>query len=253
MSTTIHIKIEPELYSAIKAISADKGVSVSDSVIAYLRTVAETNSLAIENTILRGAPAGTQLGLPAPSPRKRKKRADNLSQVPTSKEPSAESPDVPAPVEEQAAEPKRPEAANEKPEEAVAEQPEAAEKNVVVPVPPLSGTPVERFVSLICSIPDGLLSTWEELEEIIGIGKPLHSEWPRSIRIHSSTASEGGKEGAREVAIPYWRVLGRAGSTKGDVTCLREMMLTAEGHEIVTVGRGMREVKGYKKKLVKWE
>ncbi len=132
--------------------------------------------------------------------------------------------------------------------------------NRAIPIPELdSATPlVSKFIALICSIPDGLLTTWEDLEWAIGgengaVEKPLHDEWPRTVTIPTEADSEAGQ--GKSVAVPYWRVLSWAGSTKGEVTCnrdLREAMLAAEGHELVTTGRGMRIVRGYKSKLVKW-
>ena len=53
--STLHIKIEQDLYDQIKAISKSKDVSVSDSITAYLRAVVQTNSLSV-NTQLSFAP-----------------------------------------------------------------------------------------------------------------------------------------------------------------------------------------------------
>ena len=201
----------------------------------------------------------------------KKRKADTFSQVPLEliqpekpqpetkddeKEPEQPSPERPVekpPVEE--------EKSAEKPPVAVEKVAEKKRPNRAIPIPELdSATPlVSKFVSLICTIPDGLLSTWEDLEWAIGgtdgaVEKPLHDEWPRTVTIPTGTDSEAGQ--GKQVAVPYWRVLSWAGSTKGEVTCnrdLREAMLAAEGHELVTTGRGMRVVQGYRGKLVEWK
>ena len=73
-------------------------------------------------------------------------------------------------------------------------------------LPDLTGSLVDKFVSLICSIPDGMLSTWEDLEDLLSqktgteVKKPLHDDWPKT-----TTLAGHGEE--RVVAIPYWRVL----------------------------------------------
>ena len=257
--STLHIRIEQDLYDQIKAISKSIDVSISDSINAYLRAVVQTNSLSI-NTRLTAPQLAPQ---PAPvTPAVQLKTVEPKKPQPETKADEKESTEQPQPIE-------KPPVAVEKPAE---KPPVAVEKvagkkiqkprpNRAIPIPELDPATslVSKLVTLICSIPDGLLSTWEDLEWAIGgengaVEKPLHDEWPRTVRIPTGTDSEAGQ--GKSVAVPYWRVLSWAGSTKGEVTCnrdLREAMLAAEGHELVTTGRGMRIVRGYKAKLVRWE
>ena len=120
-----------------------------------------------------------------------------------------------------------------------------------LPVPAIVPKPgVDAFVSLICSIPFGKLSSWTDLEKTLtaaagfDVTKPLREAWPK-------LTDDG-------LAIPYWRVLADRGAVKADITCsreLREAMLRAEGHEFADSARGrgsVRTVKNYKEKTVRF-
>ena len=258
--STLQIRIEQDLYDQIKAISKSNDISVSDSINAYLRAVVQTNSLSV-NTQLSGAPAptptaptkqGVQLKMVEP----KKRKADTFSQVPL----GLIQPEKPQPemkVDGKDEQPEQPEEPTLVPIK-LDEKKSSKRVSRQVQIPELKGTLVNKFITLICSIPDGFLSTWEDLEWVIGgedgaVEKPLHDEWPRTVTIPTEADSEA-RQG-KSVAVPYWRVLSWAGSTKGEVTCnrdLREAMLAAEGHELVTTGRGMRVVRGYRGKLVEW-
>ena len=237
--STLHIRIEQDLYDQIKAISKTKDVSVSDSINAYLKAVVMTNSLSINTRLYAPQPASV-------TPAVQLKIVEAKKQQPETKADEKESTEQLQPVE--------------KPPVAVEKVAEKKRPNRAVPIPELDPATslVSTFIQLICAIPDGLLSTWEDLEWAIGgengaVEKPLHDEWPRTVTIPTEADSEAGQ--GKQVAVPYWRVLSWAGSTKGEVTCsrdLREAMLAAEGHELVTTGRGMRVVRGYKGKLVEW-
>ena len=247
--STLHIRIEQDLYDKIKALSKSNDISVTDSINAYLKAVVMTNSLSIN----------TQLSAPLPTPPSPTEQGVQLKTV----EPKKPQPETKA-DEKESTEQSSPDRPVEKPpveEVAVEKVAEKKRPNRAIPIPALDQATslVSKFISLICTIPDGLLTTWEDLEWAIGgengaVEKPLHDEWPRTVTIPTETDSEAGQ--GKQVAVPYWRVLSWAGSTKGEVTCnrdLREAMLAAEGHELVTTGRGMRIVRGYKSKLVKWE
>ena len=239
--STIRLKVEDELYKAINEILEEKDITISEAVTSYLRAVIWTNSLALDAVLNKTTPTPgveevgyTQIKMEVPKPRRKKAE---LRQMPLPTERL-----VTAQTEQQTA------------REASIPEPQAVGKNQAA-VPTLAGSLVDKFVSLICSIPDGMLSTWEEMEDLLSqktgteVKKPLHDDWPKT-----TTLSDCGKE--RVVAIPYWRVLSWRGSTKGEVTCsrdLRETMLKAEGHEVITTARGMKVVRDYKKKLVKWD
>jgi len=232
--STIRLTIDDELYKAINAILREKDITISEAVTSYLRAVIWTNSLALDAVLNKAMPTPgveevgyTQIKMEVPKPRRKK----------------AELSQMPLPTER---------LVTAQPEQQPARDEELRDKLVL---PDLTGSLVDKFVSLICSIPDGMLSTWEEMEDLLSqrtgeeIKKPLHDDWPKT-----TTLSDCGEE--RVVAIPYWRVLSWRGSTKGEVTCsrdLRETMLKAEGHEIITTGRGLKVVRDYKKKLVKWD
>jgi len=244
--STLHIRIEQNLYDQIKAISKSNDISVTDSINAYLRAVVMTNSLSI-NTRLTAPQLAPQ---PAPvTPAVQLKTVEPKKPQPETKADEKESAEQPQPIGKPPVE-----------EEKVAETRHSKRQNRAIPIPELDPATslVSKFVTLICTIPDGLLTTWEDLEWAIGgtdgaVEKPLHDEWPRTVTIPTEADSEAGQ--GKQVAVPYWRVLSWAGSTKGEVTCnryLREAMLAAEGHELVTTGRGMRVVRGYKGKLVEW-
>ena len=245
--SVIRITVEDELYQAMKEISRVKGISVSASIAAYLRAVVETNSLAINTSL--------------PSVPRRSSDKEQMKKEEPKAQPEKDAPPEPeAPVKEEASPEPVPDdrAVSADAEEAAvpAEETAAGRKSgrtlvkAEAAIPPLEGlSAVEKFIALICLIPDGFLSTWEDLETAIGSDKPLHDEWPKTTAI-----TEGGE--VRKVAIPYWRVLSWRGSTKGELTCsrdLRETMLTAEGHEVITTGRGIKVVRGYRHKLVKWK
>lgn len=239
--STIRLTIDDELYKAINAILREKDITISEAVTSYLRAVIWTNSLALDVVINKEMVTPgveevgyTQIKMEVSKPRRKKAE---LSQMPLPTERL-----VTAQTEQQPA------------RKASILEPQAVDKRQVE-APTLTGSLVDRFVSLICSIPDGMLSTWEEMEDLLSqrtgeeIKKPLHDDWPKT-----TTLSDCGEE--RVVAIPYWRVLSWRGSTKGEVTCsrdLRETMLKAEGHEVITTARGMKVVRDYKKKLVKWD
>ena len=120
-----------------------------------------------------------------------------------------------------------------------------------LPAPAILTKPgVDAFVSIICSIPFGKLSSWTDLEKKLTasygfeVTKPLRDAWPKLT--------------ADGLAIPYWRVLSDRGAVKADITCsreLREAMLRAEGHEFADSPRGrgsVRTVKNYKEKTVRF-
>ena len=232
--STIRLTIDDELYKAINAILREKDITISEAVTSYLRAVIWTNSLALDVVINKEmvTPASegggnNQIKMEVPKPRRKKAE---LNQMP-----------LPTDL-----------TASTQPEQQTARDEELRDKLVL---PDLTGSLVDKFVSLICSIPDGMLSTWEEMEDLLSqktgteVKKPVHDDWPKT-----TTLSDCGEE--RVVAIPYWRVLSWRGSTKGEVTCsrdLRETMLKAEGHEVITTARGLKVVRDYKKKLVKWD
>ena len=186
MSTMIRINIEDELYNAVKSITEEKDISISDSIVAYFRAVVQTNSLAID-TSLTSAPRQYSFEQPMLQMKMDVQKAPRKMKTP---------PDftqVPLPTEEPAIAPE------EEPSIIPVSVAERAPRQVTIPE--LTGSPVDKYITLICSIPDGLLSTREDMEAVVSSPKPLHDEWPRTIQLRNDDGEE------KVVAIPYWRVL----------------------------------------------
>ena len=121
-------------------------------------------------------------------------------------------------------------------------------KTTAAPTPAVKvGT--DAFVELICSVPDGFLTRWSDMEDYLSVqmrapvSRPSRAEWPK-------TNADG-------LVIPYWRVVSERGAVRGDPeTCSRELqeeMLKTEGHTFVESGHGVFsgiKVADYKHKLV---
>ncbi len=118
---------------------------------------------------------------------------------------------------------------------------------VIIPAKPATYVPVEQFLAVICSVPEGKLTRWEDIETYLKrihnaqrIELEANSRWPERV---------SGKD------VPYWRIVGSYGYVMDDSRRLtREQSmerLQKEGHIIEACGRGnmSRRVKDFKTHL----
>ncbi len=133
---------------------------------------------------------------------------------------------------------------------AVAELQERYEKSqtktqmVVIPAKPATYVPVEQFLAVICAVPEGGLTRWEDIEAYLKKIYNAHrielepkAHWPERVQ---------GKD------VPYWRIVGTYGYIMDGRRSSREQSmerLQKEGHIIEACGREnmSRRVKDFKK------
>ena len=88
------------------------------------------------------------------------------------------------------------------------------------------------IIDAICSVPEGMLTRWSDMEE--GLSAKYGVEMKRPASVRWPAAKEDGTE------IPYWRVVTERGAVRGyDGICSKELqegMLRAEGYELVEAG-----------------
>lgn len=127
---------------------------------------------------------------------------------------------------------------------------EREQKVVFIPAKKATIIPVSTFVALVCKIPKGKLSRWEDieryLERIYGVEyiQPADAYWEK--------VDEYG------VKIPYWRIVGPRGHVGSDRRIGKEEqieLLRDEGiiAEICNEQTGSCRVKNYKELLFDWD
>ena len=98
-------------------------------------------------------------------------------------------------------------------------------------IPEKNTVPVDMFVQLICRVPAGQLTRWQDMERWLTklYGFPVkrtpYAKWPKTLPDGTD--------------IPYWRVISPFGVLQEDRACSRdrqEEMLRAEGLSVVARG-----------------
>ncbi len=237
----VTIKVDEALKNGAAAVLDELGLDLPTAIRMYLKSVVRENGLPI-NTKLSVAPAvipAAKLDEEAEEALEEDDLIDDVAApVPAEEEPAAE------PEEEPAAEPEE-EAAPVLPEE----EPAPA---ITVDYDTRSGRKAVAalFIDAICSVPEGMLTRWSDMEEGLSVKYGVEVKRPASVRWPA--AKDDGTE------IPYWRIVGERGAVRGDKMIeqsVQEEKLKAEGQEFAPSGHGIFtgiKVDGYKDKLVKW-
>ncbi len=106
----------------------------------------------------------------------------------------------------------------------------------VIPAKPAICVPVDQFIALICQVPKGNITRWEDIEDFL-------------VRIHSAQRIEvesfpNWSRYKGDIEVPYWRVVGTHGFIPNDSRAgYRERQierLKAEGLTIEPCGPGGR-------------
>ena len=211
----ITVKVEDALKDQAASVLDELGLDLPTAIRMYLKALVREN----------GVPISTKLP----------------------KEPSA--PAAPAVEETAPAEEAPVEEAEPEEEPAVVEAPEAAESAVVIDYTTKNGRKAisRLFIDEICSVPEGKLTRWKDMEAKLSAKYGTEVTRPQSIRWPA--AKEDGTE------IPYWRIVGDRGAVRGDKMieqAVQEEKLKAEGHAFISAGHdrfaGIK-VEDWKKKL----
>ena len=211
----ITVKVEDALKDQAASVLDELGLDLPTAIRMYLKALVREN----------GVPISTKLP----------------------KEPSA--PAAPAVEETAPAEEAPVEEAEPEEEPAVTEAPEAAESAVVIDYTTKNGRKAisRLFIDEICSVPEGKLTRWKDMEAKLSAKYGTEVTRPQSIRWPA--AKEDGTE------IPYWRIVGDRGAVRGDKMieqAVQEEKLKAEGHAFISAGHdrfaGIK-VEDWKKKL----
>ena len=211
----ITVKVEDALKDQAASVLDELGLDLPTAIRMYLKALVREN----------GVPISTKLP----------------------KEPSA--PAAPAVEETAPAEEAPVEEAEPEEEPAVVEAPEAAESAVVIDYTTKNGRKAisKLFIDEICSVPEGKLTRWKDMEAKLSAKYGTEVTRPQSIRWPA--AKEDGTE------IPYWRIVGDRGAVRGDKMieqAVQEEKLKAEGHAFISAGHdrfaGIK-VEDWKKKL----
>ena len=253
MSTIISVKVEEELKDAANLILSELGLDVPTAIRMYLKSVVRENGLPI-STKLPAQPTTPVSTSAAENTALDEGKATLMKKV-TVEEPAApigktvtvdelfEEPVV-APAEEEPA----------------VEMSTPIEEEVTEPVKPVIDYETRKgrkaiaqlFINEICSVPEGSLTRWSDMEEKLTAAYGTEVKRPLSIRWPATTTNVYGVE----VEIPYWRIVGERGAVRGDKMieqAAQEEKLKAEGHEFEATGHdrfaGIK-VSGYKEKLV---
>ena len=236
--SVITIKVDEALKNGSAAVLDELGLDLPTAIRMYLKSIVRENGLPI-STKLPAAPAA-----PAAVPEA------NLDEE---AEEALEEDDL---IDDVAAEEEEPAPAEPAAEEIPAvEEPAAAEPEtpaVTFDYETRSGRKAVAaiIIDAICSIPEGMLTRWSDMEE--GLSAKYGTEVKRPSSIRWPAAKEDGTE------IPYWRIIGERGAVRGDKMieqAAQEEKLKAVGHTFVSAGHGIFtgiKVDGYKDKLVKW-
>ena len=214
----ITVKVEDALKDQAASVLDELGLDLPTAIRMYLKALVREN----------GVPISTKLP----------------------KEPSAPAaPAAPAVEETAPAEEAPVEEAEPEEEPAVVEAPEAAESAVVIDYTTKNGRKAisKLFIDEICSVPEGKLTRWKDMEAKLSAKYGTEVTRPQSIRWPA--AKEDGTE------IPYWRIVGDRGAVRGDKMieqAVQEEKLKAEGHAFISAGHdrfaGIK-VEDWKKKL----
>ena len=211
----ITVKVEDALKDQAASVLDELGLDLPTAIRMYLKALVREN----------GVPISTKLP----------------------KEPSA--PAAPAVEETAPAEEAPVEEAEPEEEPAVVEAPEAAESAVIIDYTTKNGRKAisRLFIDEICSVPEGKLTRWKDMEAKLSAKYGTEVTRPQSIRWPA--AKEDGTE------IPYWRIVGDRGAVRGDKMieqAVQEEKLKAEGHAFISAGHdrfaGIK-VEDWKKKL----
>ncbi len=216
----ITVKVEDALKDQAASVLDELGLDLPTAIRMYLKALVRENGVPISTKLPKepSAPAAPAVEETAPA---------------------EEAPVEEAPVEE--AEPEE--------EPAVVEAPEAAESAVVIDYTTKNGRKAisRLFIDEICSVPEGKLTRWKDMEAKLSAKYGTEVTRPQSIRWPA--AKEDGTE------IPYWRIVGDRGAVRGDKMieqAVQEEKLKAEGHAFISAGHdrfaGIK-VEDWKKKL----
>ena len=221
----ITVKVEDALKDQAASVLDELGLDLPTAIRMYLKALVREN----------GVPISTKLT----------KNQNVAPAVPAAEEP--------APVEEEApVEEKEPAAVEEaEPEEepAVVEEAKAAEPAVIIDYTTKNGRKAisKIFIDEICSVPEGKLTRWKDMEAKLSAAYGVEVTRPQSIR-WPATKDDG-------TEIPYWRIVGDRGAVRGDKMieqAVQEEKLKAEGHAFISAGHdrfaGIK-VEDWKKKL----
>ena len=211
----ITVKVEDALKDQAASVLDELGLDLPTAIRMHLKALVRENGVPISTTLPKepSAPAAPAVEETAPAEE--------------------------APVEE--AEPEE--------EPAVVEAPEAAESAVVIDYTTKNGRKAisRLFIDEICSVPEGKLTRWKDMEAKLSAKYGTEVTRPQSIRWPA--AKEDGTE------IPYWRIVGDRGAVRGDKMieqAVQEEKLKAEGHAFISAGHdrfaGIK-VEDWKKKL----
>lgn len=253
MSTIISVKVEEELKNAANAILSELGLDVPTAIRMYLKSVVRENGLPI-STKLPAQPTTQVSTSVAEEAALDEGKATFVKKV-TVEEPAA-------PIGKAVTVDKQ----FEEPIVALAEEEPAVEMSTPVeeeatePVKPVIDYETRKgrkaiaqlFINEICSVPEGSLTRWSDMEEKLTATYGTEVKRPLSIRWPATTTNVHGVE----VEIPYWRIVGERGAVRGDKMieqAVQEEKLKAEGHEFESTGHdrfaGIK-VSGYKEKLI---
>ena len=213
MSTIISVKVEEELKDAANLILSELGLDVPTAIRMYLKSVVRENGLPI-STKLPAQPTTPVSTSAAENTALDEGKATLMKKV-TVEEPAApigktvtvdelfEEPVV-APAEEEPA----------------VEMSTPIEEEVTEPVKPVIDYETRKgrkaiaqlFINEICSVPEGSLTRWSDMEEKLTAAYGTEVKRPLSIRWPATTTNVYGVE----VEIPYWRIVGERGAVRAD-------------------------------------
>ena len=239
--SVVTIKVDEALKNGAAAVLDELGLDLPTAIRMYLKSVVRENGLPI-NTKLSAAPAVIPAVIPAA-------KLDEEAEEALEEDDLIDDVTAPVPAEEPAG-PEAEAAPAEPEEEPVPAAPAAPAVTVDYDTRSGRKAVAALFIDAICSVPEGMLTRWSDMEE--GLSAKYGVEVKRPASVRWPAAKDDGTE------IPYWRIVGERGAVRGDKMIeqsVQEEKLKEEGQEFTPSGHGIFtgiKVDGYKDKLVKW-